>query len=155
FAFSRNFLTGDGASWDVRVGELNSTPALGYRYDGDDSPFAADVAMPVGDLVTEKLRAYRRAVAGGLLGSTPGVRRIDIASLGSTSAASTDNSPVGTREKPLGVNVPLHRSLSEMLGPEARLGPVAGETEARRDRRYVFAFMHDIELPLDPTTRVQ
>jgi hypothetical protein len=54
FAFNRNFLTGGGAAWDVSVGDLNSTPALGYRYDGDDSPFAANVAMPVGDPVIEK-----------------------------------------------------------------------------------------------------
>lgn len=155
FAFSRNFLTGGGAPWDVRVGELNSTPALGYRYDGDDSPFAANIAMPVGDPVTEKLRAYRRALAGGLLGSTPGVRRIDIASLGSVYVASTDNSLAGSRDKPLAVNVPLHRSLGEMLGQGAQLGPPSGGTDDRRNRRYVFAFMHDIELPLDPTTRVQ
>ena len=126
FAFNRNFLAGDGSPWDVRVGELNATPALGYRYDGDDSPFAADVAMPVGDPVTEKLRAYRRAVAGGLLGSSPGVRRIDIPSLGSVYVASTDNGVVGSRDKPLAVNVPLHRPLGEMLGQEARLGPARG-----------------------------
>jgi hypothetical protein len=53
------------------------------------------------------------------------------------------------------VNVPLHRTLSEMLGQEAQLSPAAGEADDRRNRRYVFAFMHDIELPLDPTTRVQ
>jgi hypothetical protein len=83
------------------------------------------------------------------------VRRIDIASLGSIYVASTDNSLVGSRDKPLAVNVPLHRTLSEMLGQEAQLGPAAGEADDRRNRRYVFAFMHDIELPLDPTTRVQ
>jgi tyrosinase len=155
FAFSRNFLAGDGSPWDVRVGELNSTPALGYRYDSDDIPFAAEVAMSVGDPVTEKLRAYRQALAGGLLGSTPGVRRIDIASLGSVYVASTDNSLVGSRDKPLAVNVPLHGSLGDILGHAARLGPPSGEANDRRNRRHVFAFMHDVELPLDPTTRVQ
>ena len=42
------------------MGELGSPAALGYRYDDDDGPFAADLVLPAGDLITEKLRAYRR-----------------------------------------------------------------------------------------------
>src|SRR5436190_580654 len=78
FAFNRNFINGDGSPWNVGVGELNSTPALGYRYDDDDGPFAADVVLPSGDFVTEKLRAYRRLDLGALAGTRRGLRRIDL-----------------------------------------------------------------------------
>ena len=43
FAFNRNFVNPDGSPWNVAVGELGSPPALGYRYDDDDGPFAADL----------------------------------------------------------------------------------------------------------------
>ncbi len=46
--------------WNVAVGELGSPATLGYRYDDDDGPFAADLVQPTGDLMTEKLHAYRR-----------------------------------------------------------------------------------------------
>ena len=49
-----------GSPWNVGVGELGSPAALGYRYDDDDGPFAADLVQPTGDLMTEKLHAYRR-----------------------------------------------------------------------------------------------
>ena len=153
--FNRNFLAGNGSPWDVRVGDLNATPALGYRYDGDDSPFAAEVAMPVGDPVTEKLRGYRQAVARGLLGSGPGIRRIEMPSLGSVYVASADNGTAASPDRPLAVTVPLSRSLGEMLGQDAVLGAASGGPETRGNRRYVFAFLHDVDLPLDAATRLR
>jgi tyrosinase len=63
FAFSRQFIRPDGAPWNVGVVELGTPSSLGYRYDDDDSPFAADLVRPLGDLMTYKLRAYRELSA--------------------------------------------------------------------------------------------
>src|SRR6185312_13292158 len=45
FTFAENFTNPDGSSWNVAVGNLQSTPALGYRYEGEDGPFAADIDL--------------------------------------------------------------------------------------------------------------
>ena len=57
FAFNRNFISPGGSAWNVAVGDLGSPAALGYRYDDEDGPFAADLVRPTGDLMTEKLQA--------------------------------------------------------------------------------------------------
>jgi tyrosinase len=69
FAFNGNFYNGDGSRWNVAVGNLGATGALGYRYDDDEGPFAADLVRATGDLMTDKLSAYRRLDPRMLAGS--------------------------------------------------------------------------------------
>ena len=45
FAFNRNFVSPGGSAWNVAVGDLGSPAALGYRYDDEDGPFAADLVQ--------------------------------------------------------------------------------------------------------------
>src|SRR5262249_42124621 len=113
FAFNGNF---PGLP-NVRVGDLVSPPALGYRYDDDNSPFAADVALPSGDLLTEKLRAYRQFEARGL--SRPGLTlyRYTLATGDTIEVAAAENDRIASREQPLAVVVPLGRPLGDILGP--------------------------------------
>jgi tyrosinase len=154
FAFNRNFVDPTGTPWNVSVGELGSTPALGYRYDDDDGPFAADVVLAAGDRVTEKLRSYRRLDARGLLDSGPGLRRIELAGAGTIHLAVADNNLVASRDRPIGISVPLGRPLGDIISPSA-MAMRPDRPEAQRNRGYVFAVMRDMDLPLDTTTRVR
>jgi len=43
FAFNWNLINADGSPWNVTVNGLQSPAALGYRYDDEEGPFAADV----------------------------------------------------------------------------------------------------------------
>lgn len=119
FAFNRNFVNPDGSPWNVAVGELGSPPALGYRYDDDNDPFAADQVTPAGDHLTEKLRAYRQMASLGMLGSGSGVHRIELRSAGTIYVAATDNGMVASRDRPIGISVPLGRPLSDIVNPTA------------------------------------
>ena len=56
FAFNGNFIDGAGSPWNVSVGDLGSPAALGYCYDDDTEPFAADLVMVTGDLMTKSCK---------------------------------------------------------------------------------------------------
>ncbi|MEI8152282.1 MAG: tyrosinase family protein [Hyphomicrobiales bacterium] len=151
FAFNRNFIHPDGSPWSVAVGDL--TPAgLGYRYDDEEGPFAADLVQASGDdLMVEKLRAYRRLDPGELALARGGLRRIDLNAGGVIHAAAADNELSASRDRPIGISVPLGRPLGEIVEPMA----FAMHPDAKKYRRYVWAVLRDIEQPLDVTTRVR
>jgi tyrosinase len=149
FAFNGNF---PGLP-NMRVGDLTSPPALGYRYDDDDSPFAADFVLPSGDPLTERLRAYRQFESR--LPSSPGsgLQRYALSTGDTIEIAAAENDRVASRERPLAITVPLGRPLGDILGANAFAQ--AGDLGDRRYRRYVWAVIRDIEPPLDVTTRVR
>jgi tyrosinase len=156
FAFNRNFIDGGGSPWDVSVNQLGSPATLGYRYDDDDGPFAADLVAPTGDLMTEKLHAYRRLDSRALIGTGTGggLRRIELPSVGALYAAAAENEQIASRDRPIGISVPLGRPLGEILGPQA-LAYRPDRPDAKKYRRYVWAALRDIEQPLDATTRLR
>jgi tyrosinase len=154
FAFNRNFINADGSPWNVGVGELGSTPALGYRYDGDDGPFAAELLRPTGDLMTEKLRAYRRLDVRGLGGAGAGLRRIELPAGGAIQVAVAENQEFASQDRPIGISVPLGRPLGDIVGPMA-LAFRPDKPDAMKSRRYVWAVLHDMDMPLDASTRVR
>jgi tyrosinase len=154
FAFEGNFANPDGTPWDITVGDLGTTPALGYRYDDDDGPFAADVALPTGDVLAERLRAYRQFGPDLLACATGGQSEIPLRSGGAIYMAMAENRQTATRDRPIGISVPLGRPLGGIVGSGAmayrpdRPGRV-------RDRRYVWAVLRDIAPPPDASTRVR
>ena len=153
FAFNRNFITPDGSPWNVSVGDLGAPAALGYRYDDDDGPFAADLVMPAGDPMTERLNAYRRIEARGLIGAATGggLRRIEMPSGGAIQVAAVENDKTASRERPIAISLPLGRPLGDIVGPQA----FATRPDSKKYRRYVWAVLRDIEQPLDATTRLR
>jgi tyrosinase len=155
FAFNRNFVNPNGSPWNVAaVGELSSTPALGYRYDDDDGPFAADLVRPSGDLMTEKLHAYRKLDPRALVAAGTGMRRIDLPAGGAVQVAVAENQQIASRDRPIGIDVPLGRPLGDIVGPQA-FAFRPDRPEAMKYRRYVWAVLRDIDQPLDTTTRVR
>jgi tyrosinase len=156
FAFNGNFVDGGGSPWNVSVSDLGSPAALGYRYDDDNGPFAADLVKPAGDLLTEKLHAYRRLDSRALIGtgSSASLRRIELPSGGAIYAAAAENDQTASRDRPIGISVPLGRPLGDILGPQA-LAFRPDRPDTRPYRRYVWAALRDIEQPLDATTRVR
>ena len=152
FAFNGNFIDGAGSPWNVSVGDLGSPAALGYRYDDDTEPFAADLVMVTGDLMTEKLQAYRRMDSRAPTGSglSANLRRIELPSGGAIYAAAADNDQVPSRDRPFGISVPL----GDIVGAQA-LAFRPDRPDAKHHRRYIWADLRDIEPPLDATTRVR
>jgi tyrosinase len=144
FSFARNFVNPDGSSWTVGVGELGSPPALGYRYDDGNDPFAADVVLAAGDPMLEKLRAYRQLESRGIVGGSTGVQRIELQGVGS----------IYVRDRPIAISVPLGRQLGDIVGQQA-FAMQPDRPQDKGQRRYVWAFLHDVVSPLDVTTRVQ
>jgi tyrosinase len=154
FVFNRNFVNPNGSPWNVAVGDLGSTPALGYRYDDDNGPFAADLVRPTGDLMTEKLGAYRRLDPRALAGAGAGMRRIDLPAGGAVQVAVADNQQIASRDRPIAISVPLGRPLGESVGPQA-FAFRPDRPRAMKYRRYVWAVLRDIDQPLDTTTRLR
>lgn len=154
FAFNGNFVNGRGQRWDVSVGDLLSPPALGYRYDDDSGPFAADLIRPTGDLLTEKLSDYRRLDQRALAGAGAGLHRIDLREGRTLLVAAMENDQTASRDRPIGISVPLGRPLGELVGAEA-FAYRPDRPELKKYRRYVWAVLRDIETPLDVTTRVR
>lgn len=152
--FNRNFINPDGSPWNVGVGNLGSPAALGYRYDDENDPFAAEAVLASCDLVTERLRAYRQMEALGMLGTGGGVRRIDVRNNGTVYVATTENETVASRDRPIGISIPLGRPLGDIVNP-VTLSTRPDSQDARQNRRYVWAIFHDVEPPLDATTRVR
>jgi len=167
FVFGSNFVTAGGGRWSPAVGELVSPPALGYRYDDDDSPFAANLELPAGDPVTEMLRAYRRLNSRALARPGAGLQRIELANGMIVNVAAADNDRTASRDTPLAIPVPLGRPLSEIVGAAAHeprasaarnaraMGRRLTTAEAPRSRRYVWAVIRDLDPPLDKSTRVR
>lgn len=154
FTFERNFVNPNGTPWNVAVGDLGSTPALGYRYDDDDGPFAADLVRVTGDLATEKLRAYRRLDRRDLASAGSGLQRIELPAGGAVQIAVAHNDRIASRDHPIDISVPLGRPLGEIVGPQAfAFRPDRPET--MKYRRYVWAMLRDIEQPIDPSTRLR
>jgi hypothetical protein len=153
FAFSGQFVREGGGRWDVGVGDLGSPSALGYRYDDDDGPFAADVMLPMGHALTERLRAYRR-YGGDVLCGRGGHGEIPLRSGGTIRLSAVENRQIAYRERPVAISVPLGRPLGELVG-SAAMAFRPDRPEAMRDRRYVFAVIHGVEPPPDATTRVR
>ncbi len=112
--------------------------------------------MVTGDVMTEKLQAYRRldARAPIVSGSSANLRRIDLPSGGTIYAAAADNDQIASRDRPIGISVPLGRPLGDIVGAQA-LAFRSDRPDAQRHRRYVWAGLRDIEPPLDVTTRVR
>jgi tyrosinase len=153
FTFNRNFTDPSGASWNVSVGDLGSVPALGYRYDDDNDPFAADPFSAMSMLTAEKLRTYRRLDSLGLF-NAPGLHRIELKTGGFVEVAVADNQSMATRDRPIGISVSLGRPIDQIIAP-AVLGAATDGKNSSQSRRYVWAFVHDMEPPLDATTRVR
>lgn len=84
-------------------------------------------------------------------GSGGGLRRIELPSGGAVFAAAIENQQVASRDRPIGISLPLGRSLGDIVGPQA----FAVRPDAKKYRRYVWAVLRDIEQPLDVTTRVR
>jgi len=144
FAFNGNFIDGAGSPWNVSVGDLGSPAALGYCYDDDTEPFAADLVMVTGDLMTEKLKAYRRMDSRAPTGSglSANLRRIELPSGGAIYAAAADNDQVPSRDRPFGISVPL----GDIVGAQA-LAFRPDRPDAKHHRRYIWADLRDIEPP--------
>jgi tyrosinase len=119
FAFNRQFIRPDGTAWNVGVADLGSPASLGYQYDDDDSPFAADLVEPLDDLMAEKLRAYRELSARDGIAAGPGLRRIELPAGGTIHAAVAENNEIASRGRPIGISVALGRPLGDILGPQA------------------------------------
>lgn len=154
FAFNRQFIQPNGAPWNVSVGDLGSPAALGYRYDDDNGPFAADVTLPMSDSLTERLRAYRQLGAETMCGRE-GHAEIPLRSGGSIRVATAENREVAYRERPIGVSVPLGRPLGDIVGGPQAMAYRPGRPDSARDRRYVWAVIRGIAPPQDATTRVR
>src|SRR5262249_48301871 len=65
-----------------------------------------------------------------------------------------NNEQIASRDRPIGISVPLGRTLGEILGPHA-LAYRPDRPELKHYRRYVWAVLRDVEMPLDATTRVR
>jgi tyrosinase len=150
FVFENNFSHPDGSPWNVAVGDLGATPPLGYRYD-DEGPFAADVTIPRGDPAVARLRAYREFGQSLLACAGAGARgEIPLASGASIRVATAESRQVASRDRPIGISVPLG-------GPLGAFASASGTRPGRRDagQRYVWAVLCGIESPPDLTTRVR
>jgi hypothetical protein len=92
--------------------------------------------------------------ARGIVGNGTGVRRIELQGGGSIHVATAENGMVASRDKPIGISVPLGRPLGDIVGPQA-FAMRPDRADDKRLRRYVWAFLRDIDQPLDATTRVR
>ena len=160
FAFVRNFpQPGGRGTWDVAVADLLSTGQLGYRYDNERGPFAADVnveavAAEAGRSRSMRghLEAYRRFDTDTLRG-TRGAQRIALAGGGAWHIACADNSDTATRERPIGIPVSFGRPIGDYIKSDA-LASTRLYTSGSDERQCVWAVLRDIEPPKDPRTRV-
>jgi tyrosinase len=153
FTFDGNFTNPSGARWDVRVGDLESLPTLGYRYDDDNDPFAAEPPSAMSLLVAEKLRTYRKLDSLGLFRSA-GVHRIELKTGGFVEIGVAENRNTASRDQPIGISVSLGRPLSQIVNP-AELALAGDGKNAGNRRHFIWAFVHDIEPPLDKSTRIK
>jgi len=157
FAFNRNFIDANGSPWNVSVNNLQSPAALGYRYDDDEGPFAADVdfqgtAAAADDPLGTSLQAYRR-LGDRAAPQSGGLQRFGLPAGGAFYAAAADNHQAAAHERSISIPVSLGRPLSEIV--KAVPMASASAAERRRDRQCVWAVLRDCEAPSDPSTRVR
>ena len=142
------------APWNVTVGGLGATAPLGYRYDDDDGPFAADVVLPMGDAMTERLRTFRQFGPDVLSCTRNGQSEIPLRSGGVIRMASAESREIAYRERPVEIPVLLGQPLGDFVGARA-MGWRPDRPRAVRNRRYVWAVIRGVAQPPDPTTRVR
>jgi tyrosinase len=157
FAFNRNFINPDGSPWNVTVNGLQSPAALGYRYDDEAGPFAADVdfaaeAEVAGNPLGSALAVYRRMGDRMLPRANGGLQRVRAPSGGAFFMAAANNDRAGSHQQAVSVTVPLGLPLTEALRPMAPRGASGGE---RRMQQRVYAVLRDCDAPADPSTRVR
>ncbi len=156
FAFNRNF-----PQWDVAVSDLQSPSQLGYQYDNERGPFAADVNI---DAVVEEtararsmvshLQAYRRFDTDTLPRAMRGAQRIALAGGGAWHIACAENGETASRERPVNIPVSFGRPIGDVIKADA-LASARLYTEGSAERQCVWAVLRDIEPPKDPRTRVR
>jgi tyrosinase len=154
FAFNGNFTNPGGSPWNVTVNNLQSPAALGYRYDDDEGPFAADLdfegaAAAASNPHRTSLRAYRQ-FAESAPRAPRALERVGSPSDGFYFAAA-DNARAAAHERGIGIPVSIGRPLADVVRPAA---PSSASVADRRDRQFVWATLRDIETPMDPSTRV-
>lgn len=159
FAFNRNFIEPDGSPWNVTVNDLQAPAALGYRYDSDEGPFAADVdfqgqSEAATDPLGTSLRAYRQLADSASARANGAMHRVGAPGGGMFYIAATDNNRAAAHERAIGIPVPLGRPLSDYVRPAAAQTQTSSGA-GRRERQCVFAVLRDIEAPADPSTRVR
>jgi tyrosinase len=157
FVFRNNFINPDGTPWNVAVGNLQSPAALGYRYDDEEAPFAADVdfqryADQATDPYASALQTYRR-FAGSPVRPSAALQRYGTASGDGFYATAVDNDRAAAHERGIGIPVSLGRPLSEIVrpAPAAQTSPA----DRQRNRQCIWAVLRDCDVPADPDTRVR
>ena len=159
FAFNRNFINPDGSPWNVAVNNLQSPAALGYRYDDEEGPFAADVdfagqAAAAEDPLGSSLSVYRRLADAALPRANGALQRVRApAGGGAFYMAATNNDRSAAHERSISIPVSLGQPLAEVIKPAPT--PTASAADRRRDRQCVWAVLRDCEAPTDPSTRVR
>jgi tyrosinase len=159
FSFNDNFVNPDGTRSSAAVDELQSTPALGYRYDGEAigligqaaEAFAADPVYVNDDPSPDRIHAYRRVMHEVAPAPGRGARAINLPS----GPAYVASAVIDPRGHATGVTVPLGRPLSELISLEALAQARSPGPGARRGRRYVWATLYDMEPPAEPAARVR
>lgn len=158
FAFNRNFINPDGSPWNVTVNGLQSPAALGYRYDDEEGPFAADVdfagqAAAADNPLGSSLSTYRKVADNALPRAKGSLQRVGLPSGGAFYMAAADNERAASHGRSISIEIPLGRPLGDIIksGPMASASPA----ERRRDRQCVFAVLRDCPAPTDPSTRVR
>jgi tyrosinase len=157
FAFSRNFINPDGSPWNVAVGNLQSPEALGYRYDSEDGPFAADLdfqrhAAEAADPLGTSLQAYRRLAESAMPRANGSLQRFGLPAGGGFYAAAAENNRAAAHERSISIPVNLGRQLSEIVKPTPM---PASATERPRDGQKIWATLRDVQAPTEPSTRVR
>jgi hypothetical protein len=156
FAFNRNFIEPDGSPWNVTVNGLQSTAALGYRYDDSEGPFAADVdfagqSETAVDRLGSALTAYRRLGDRTLPRANGVLQRVRAPGGGGAFyVAAANNDRAASHGRSVSVTVPLGVPIAEVFRPASTGAPAAG----RRSRQRVYAVLRDCDAPADPGTRV-
>jgi tyrosinase len=161
FVFNRNFPTPNGGMWNVAVANLQSPVQLGYQYDNERGPFAADVNIDAMVEQTQRMRsmsghlqAYRRFDTDTLPRSIRGAHRVPLAGGGAWHIACAENGETASRERPVSIPVSFGRPIGDYIKSNA-LASARLYTEGSAERQCVWAVLRDIEPPKDPMTRVR
>ncbi len=158
FAFNRNFINPDGSPWNVTVGGLQATMPLGYRYDDESGPFAADLdfagrSETATNRLGTALNVYRRLGDQVLPRANGVLQRVRAPDGGGVFyMAASNNERAASHQRAINVSVPLGLPLSDVYRPSPA---VMEPAEQRRQRQRVYALLRDCDAPTDPGTRVR
>ena len=137
--------------WNVAVGDLGSPrgarlPLRRRRRSVRGRSRAADRRPD--DRKALRLPAARATAA---VSACAGLAVSNCRRVGSIHVAAAENDQVASRDRPIGISVPLGRPLGDIVGAQA----LAMRPDRRKTtyRRYVWAVLRDIAAPLDVTTR--